>query len=236
MDLWNPYWVPKAILGNIEETWMERKIQANINRWHWLSLHISADCCNIIPYLIFHAQHPTKQMPQDPEDLSKAIKIEWWPLIFQPEENHLSGAFWRLYVNRVINRSITHCEGDLCHIKETGLWAQGPRRLITQRPPPLGNVALSAGRRTQGLGRQRMCQEPKQSNDPKIPDSPWMPGCLDAWLPGCLAAWLDLLRPETSINVNCQLDSSDRDRDMNINQMCELKGKRHKLTPPKYQG
>lgn len=81
-----------------------------------------------------------------------------------------------------------------------------------------------------------MCQEPKQSNDPKIPDSPWMPGCLDAWLPGCLAAWLDLLRPETSINVNCQLDSSDRDRDMNINQMCELKGKRHKLTPPKYQG
>lgn len=138
MDLWNPYWVPKAILGNIEETWMERKIQANINRWHWLSLHISADCCNIIPYLIFHAQHPTKQMPQDPEDLSKAIKIEWWPLIFQPEENHLSGAFWRLYINRVINRSITHCEGDLCHIKATGHWAPGPASSHYSEATPSG--------------------------------------------------------------------------------------------------
>lgn len=63
-------------------------------------------CCSVSP-----KDHKTNARGME-NDKRRAIGSEGWPLMFQDKENPMSADSAGLYINRVINRSITHSEED----------------------------------------------------------------------------------------------------------------------------
>lgn len=63
-------------------------------------------------------KRPQNKCHKNGERTREALEeSERWPLMFQDEENPMSGDSAGLYINRVINRSIAHSEGDSCHMR-----------------------------------------------------------------------------------------------------------------------
>lgn len=62
-------------------------------------------------------QNTTKQMPQDQKGQEKSNKKWVMAIDISGWRKPMSGDFPWLYINRVINRSITHSKRDSCHIK-----------------------------------------------------------------------------------------------------------------------
>jgi len=74
--------------------------------------------CSVAPHRIILSPIQHKTNATRPERTRrKAIKSEWWAIDISGRRNPASGDFAWLYINRVINWSITHSKGDSCHIK-----------------------------------------------------------------------------------------------------------------------
>lgn len=157
--------------------------------------------------ILFHILYPKTNATQNKyhrtwEDEKKSYKKWVMAIDISGWRKHMSKDFGRLYINRVINRSITHSEGDLCHIKAMGLWTWAQQCLITQRTPPQGEWWVSGRQGVWGdISMWRTRKSTGQLGQMQMP-------------------WKTQLEMAASINVNFRLDSSGReDRDMNFIQM-----------------